>query len=139
PGYRDFAVSAAIVRNRRVPPHISLDINPSSRQVLATLDRDGHVLTLINAGARLHQTGCNGCIGMGQAPATHKISLRTVPRKFPGRSGPPEDQVCRVSPETAAASALAGHIVDPRTLSEPYPRFEDPSDPVIHEELLERP
>ncbi|WP_241991365.1 aconitase family protein [Paraburkholderia sp. RAU2J] len=74
----------------------------------------------------MHKTGCNGCITMGQAPATKGISLRTVPRNFPGRSGTREDQVCLVSPETATASALSGVITDPRTLDMPYPEIADP-------------
>jgi aconitate hydratase len=103
PGYRDFAIVAEIVRGRTAHPRVSLDVNPSSRQILENLIRDGYIGPLIHAGARLHQAGCNGCIGMGQAPATDTISLRTVPRNFPGRSGTREDKVCLVSPETAAA------------------------------------
>jgi aconitate hydratase len=109
--------------DRTVAPNVSLDVNPTSRQILETLVRDGHLQALIHAGARIHQAGCNGCIGMGQAPATGKISLRTVPRNFPGRSGTREDQVCLVSPETAMASALTGEITDPRDLGIPYPKI----------------
>ena len=116
PGYRDFAVAAEIVRGKQIPPRVSFDINPTSRQILENLVHDGHLQSLIHAGARIHQAGCNGCIGMGQAPATDRISLRTVPRNFPGRSGTREDKVCLVSPETAAASALRGAITDPRDL-----------------------
>jgi aconitate hydratase len=76
---------------------------------------------------------------MGQAPATGKISLRTVPRNFPGRSGVKEDKVCLVSPETAASSALTGVITDPRTLEFPYPKISDPADPIIHRDLLTPP
>lgn len=123
PGVRDFAVVAEIVRDRTVAPHVSLDINPSTRQVLSTLTRAGYLNALIEAGARIHQTGCNGCIGMGQAPATGKISVRTVPRNFPGRSGTLDDKVCLVSPETAAASALTGRLTDPRTLGDLSPRY----------------
>ena len=130
PGYRDFAVVAEIVRGKQIPPQVSLDINPTSRQILENLVKDGHLQSLIHAGARIHQAGCNGCIGMGQAPATDRISLRTVPRNFPGRSGTREDKVCLVSPETAAASALRGAITDPRDLATEmaYPRIEDPLD-----------
>lgn len=78
----------------------------------------GYLQMLTRAGARIHQAGCNGCIGMGQAPATGRISLRTVPRNFPGRSGTKEDAVYLCSPETAAASALAGEIVDPRDFAQ---------------------
>ena len=128
PGYRDFAVAASMVKGRRIHDRVSFDVNPTSRQILAQLVRDGHLLSLIQAGARIHQAGCNGCIGMGQAPATGKLSLRTVPRNFPGRSGTPEDQVCLVSPETAAASALTGVITDPRTLGVDYPRIREPAE-----------
>lgn len=139
PGYRDFAVAAEIVKGRQVHPRVSFDINPTSRQILENLVRDGHLLSLLHAGARLHQAGCNGCIGMGQAPATHKLSLRTVPRNFPGRSGTREDKVCLVSPETAAASALTGVITDPRDLDMTYPRIQEPAAPLINTEMLEPP
>jgi aconitate hydratase len=117
PGYRDFAICAHMVKGRKVPDVVSFDINPTSRQLLATLTADARLNDLLKAGARLHQTGCNGCIGMGQAPATGRISLRTVPRNFPGRSGTKEDSVYLCSPETATASALAGKISDPRDIA----------------------
>lgn len=127
PGFRDFAVAAAMTEGRQVHPNVSFDINPTSRQILLELVREGWIGKLLAAGARLHQTGCNGCIGMGQAPATGRISLRTVPRNFPGRSGTREDQVYLVSPETAAASALTGKIADPRTLKMSFPRISEPA------------
>ena len=130
PGYRDFAVAAEIMKGGQVHPRVSFDINPTSRQILENLIRDGHLLALVHACARIHQAGCNGCIGMGQAPATGKLSLRTVPRNFPGRSGTREDKVCLVSPETAAASALKGVITDPRELDMAYPRVRDPATPI---------
>jgi aconitate hydratase len=139
PGYRDFAVPAAVVKGRRVHPGVSFDINPTSRQILENLVRDGMLLDLLHAGARLHQAGCNGCIGMGQAPATGKLSLRTVPRNFPGRSGTRDDMVCLVSPETAAASALAGVVTDPRCLDMPCPRVREPENPIINTDMLEPP
>ena len=139
PGYRDFAVSALMVQDRRVNDRVSFDINPTSRAQLEALVRDGHIAHLLHAGARLHQAGCNGCIGMGQAPATHELSLRTVPRNFPGRSGTREDKVCLVSPETATASALTGVITDPRTLGVPYPRIVDPDNPIINREMFMPP
>ena len=139
PGYRDFAVSAMMVQGQRVNERVSFDINPTSRAQLETLVRDGHVAHLLHAGARLHQAGCNGCIGMGQAPATNQLSLRTVPRNFPGRSGTREDKVCLVSPETATASALSGVITDPRTLDMPYSRIADPDQPIINRALFMAP
>jgi aconitate hydratase len=136
PGFRDFAVPALMVNDRQVHGRVSLDINPTSRQILENLTTKGFLEKLIRCGARIHQAGCNGCIGMGQAPATGKISLRTVPRNFPGRSGTKEDQVYLCSPETAAASALTGVITDPRTLDMPYPRYEDPVEIQINSKML---
>ncbi|MFF4351037.1 aconitate hydratase [Streptomyces sp. NPDC001530] len=114
PGLRDFAVAAAMVRGRQTAPGVSFDVNPSSREILQDLSRAGAVFDLIAAGARLHQAGCLGCIGMGQAPAAGRNSLRTFPRNFAGRSGTEDDAVWLCSPETAAASALTGVITDPR-------------------------
>jgi aconitate hydratase len=139
PGYRDLAVSAMMVQGRQVNDRVSFDINPTSRAQLETLMRDGHVAHLLHAGARLHQAGCNGCIGMGQAPASNELSLRTVPRNFPGRSGTREDKVCLVSPETATASAVTGVITDPRTLDIPYPRIADPDYPIINRAMFMSP
>jgi aconitate hydratase len=136
PGYRDFAIAAQIVRDRQVVDSVSFDINPTSRQMLEELMREGEMTHLIHAGARLHQAGCNGCIGMGQAPASGKISLRTVPRNFPGRTGTKEDKVYLCSPETAAASALTGVITDPRTLDMPYPQVKRPAKRIINREML---
>lgn len=130
PGLRDFWVPAEMVKGRMTHPELSFDVNPSTRQVLENLMAMGSLEHLIRAGARLHQAGCNGCIGMGQAPATGRISLRTVPRNFPGRSGTREDSVYLCSPETATASALIGEITDPRDLPGlmglSYPRFRAP-------------
>jgi aconitate hydratase len=140
PGLRDFAIAAEIVAGKQVFPGISFDINPTSRQILENMTELGILEKLIRAGGRIHQAGCNGCIGMGQAPATGKISLRTVPRNFPGRSGTKEDQVYLCSPETAAASALMGVITDPRTLATKiYPRFTEPKQIVINTAMLLAP
>lgn len=138
PGYRDFAIAAEIVKGKSVAPGLSFDINPSSRQLLIQLSQDGHIASLLSAGARMHQAGCNGCIGMGQAPASGRNSLRTTPRNFPGRSGTREDSVYLCSPETAAASALTGVITDPRKLKMAYPKLKE-SKPVIDDALLEAP
>ncbi len=139
PGLRDFAVAAEIVAGKQVAAQVSFDINPTSRQILENMVSLGLLGKLIHAGARIHQAGCNGCIGMGQAPATGRISLRTVPRNFPGRSGTKEDQVYLCSPETAAASALTGVITDPRTLKMPYPRFSEPTKVIVNTEMLVPP
>jgi len=126
PGYRDFAVAAGMVKGKTIADHVSFDINPTSRQLLQHLIADDHLGSLLAAGARLHQAGCNGCIGMGQAPATGRNSLRTTPRNFAGRSGTPEDAVWLCSPETATATALAGEITDPRTLGDTAPGVDLP-------------
>jgi aconitate hydratase len=143
PGLRDFAVVAAIVRGRQTHPRVSFDINPSSRQILQDLTKMGATFDLIAAGARLHQSGCLGCIGMGQAPATGGNSLRTFPRNFPGRSGTKEDSVFLCSPETAAAAALTGQITDPRDLPRllgiDYPRVELPTQSSVNTAMFERP
>jgi aconitate hydratase len=139
PGLRDFAITALMVDGKRVHNRVSFDVNPTSRQILENLIQLGLLGKLIHAGARLHQAGCNGCIGMGQAPATGRISLRTVPRNFPGRSGAKEDQVYLCGPETAAASALTGVITDPRTLGMAYPNFAEPESILINDQMLVPP
>jgi aconitate hydratase len=143
PGLRDFAILAAITSGRQAHPQVSLDVNPTSRQILADLTKMGSTLSLIQSGARIHQAGCMGCIGMGQAPAIGRNSLRTVPRNFPGRSGTDEDAVWLCSPETAAAAALTGKITDPRELPSAlgidYPQLDLPTPSRGSEALLERP
>ena len=139
PGFRDFAITAQIVKDRQIAESVSFDINPTSRQVLTDLVQEGHIASLLQSGARLHQAGCNGCIGMGQAPATGRNSLRTTPRNFPGRSGTREDSVYLCSPETAAVSALTGVITDPRTWNFKYPKVKDPKKPTVDKNLLEEP
>jgi aconitate hydratase len=139
PGLRDFAVPAMMVTGRQVHPRVSFDVNPTSRQTLEALAGEGWLEALVTAGARLHQAGCNGCIGMGQAPATGKASLRTVPRNFPGRSGTRDDQVYLCSPETAAASALTGKITDPRDLGMAYPLYRAPMRSYANSDMLIAP
>jgi aconitate hydratase len=139
PGFRDFAIAALIVEGKQVNEQVSFDINPTSRQILEDLTKTGMLQKLIRAGARIHQTGCDGCIGMGQAPATGKNSLRTVPRNFPGRSGTEEDAVFLCSPETAAVSALKGEITDPRDLGIEYPVVQEPARTSVNLEMLMPP
>ncbi|WP_339921539.1 aconitate hydratase [uncultured Flavobacterium sp.] len=143
PGLRDFWIVSQIVKGNAVSPEISFDVNPSSRQVLENLMEMGALGPLIAAGARLHQSGCMGCIGMGQAPATNTISLRTMPRNFPGRSGTLDDKIYLCSPETAAAAALTGKITDPRDLETilniSYPQWKEPAKIKIIKEMLIAP
>lgn len=139
PGYRDFAISALIMKDHRAASNVSFDVNPTSRNQLEELANAGLLSLLVHAGARIHQAGCNGCIGMGQAPATGRNSLRTVPRNFPGRSGTEEDSVYLCSPETATASAIKGVMTDPRTLGIPYPKVKLPKKAVINKVMLQPP
>ena len=126
--FRDLMVVARTVEGRHSHQDTTFNINPGSRQVLENVASKGGLIMLLTAGARIHEPGCLGCIGMGQAPGTEQVSLRTFPRNFPGRSGTKDDRVYLCSPETAAAAALKGVITDPRDLSAemPYPRIKDP-------------
>jgi len=143
PSYRDFWITSEIVSGRRVHEDVSFDINPTSRQIIENMVRNGVMLHLVQSGARIHQAGCNGCIGMGQAPASGRNSLRTVPRNFPDRSGTKEDAVFLCSPEVATASALTGKITDPRDLEKlydmSYPKFKQPEDVIVNREMLSAP
>lgn len=143
PGVRDFWIAGAIVKGKATREEVSFDINPTSRQVIQNLIANKGFENLIAAGARFHQSGCMGCIGMGQAPASDTISLRTMPRNFPSRSGTEDDQVYLCSPETAAASALTGKITDPRDLEKlydmKYPRYEYPEKELINTMMLVAP
>ncbi|MEQ8194236.1 MAG: aconitate hydratase [Rhodospirillales bacterium] len=139
PGYRDFVITSLMVKDRRAVNGVSFDVNPSTRSVLTNLTANGYLTSIIESGARIHQTGCNGCNGMGQAPATGKNSLRTTPRNFPGRSGTKDDRVFLCSPETATAAALTGVITDPRDLGMPYPKFEEPEKWIYLKDIIEEP
>ncbi|HYU58504.1 MAG TPA: aconitate hydratase [Actinomycetota bacterium] len=139
PGLRDFAIAAAIVEGRQSHDRVSFDVNPTSREILEQLAETGALADLVAAGARVHQAGCMGCVGMGQAPASGENSLRTVPRNFPGRSGVKDDRVFLASPETTAASALTGVITDPRDLGIPYPRLELPASSAPNTAMLVPP
>ena len=139
PGFRDFAIAARMVDRQSIPTEVSFDINPTSRQVLADLMLDGSIARFVQCGGRLHQTGCNGCNGMGQAPASGKNSLRTTPRNFPGRSGNKDDRVYLCSPETATASALTGRITDPRDIGLEYPAISEPTEVVKLPDAIAKP
>jgi len=143
PGLRDFAIAAAIVAGRQTAPQVSFDVNPTSREILADLTKMGAMTQLVIAGARIHQAGCMGCIGMGEAPASGRNSLRTMPRNFPGRSGTKEDSVWLCSPETAATSALTGVITDPRDWARQaqmdYPKLDLPEQHSVNTAMFVAP
>lgn len=136
--FRDLMITARALEGKHCHPDVSLEINPGSSQALLNVAAAGGVMNLIMAGARIHQSGCLGCIGMGQAPATGAVSLRTFPRNFPGRSGTFPDNVFLCSPETAVASAIFGKITDPRKLGD-YQKISNPEKYVINDENLVPP
>ena len=110
----DIMLVAKILKSKKVHPDVSLTISLGSRQTLLMISKSRALTDLINAGARILECACGPCIGMGQAPSTGAVSLRTFNRNFPGRSGTPNDQVYLCSPATAAVSAIEGVITDPR-------------------------
>jgi len=117
--YSDLMKVAAILRNKTVHPNVSLVISPGSRQVLRMLADNGALSDLIQAGARILESACGPCIGMGQSPPSDSVSVRTFNRNFKGRTGTADAGIYLVSPETAAATALYGRLTDPRDLGEP--------------------
>ena len=114
----DLMMTAAMLKGKTVAPSVSMSVSPGSRQVLRMLSDMGVLSDILLSGARLLECACGPCIGMGFSPNSSGVSLRTFNRNFLGRSGTADGQVYLVSPETAVASALTGHITDPRTLGE---------------------
>lgn len=136
--YMDMMKVAAILKGRTVAQNVSLVISPGSKQVLTMLAQNGALADMVAAGARILESACGPCIGMGQAPCTDAVSLRTFNRNFEGRSGTTSAKVYLVSPEVAAASALTGVLTDPRTLGE-APKIEMPKEFVINDNLVVSP
>lgn len=136
--FRDLMTVCRILDGRRIAPHLSFNVNPGSRQVLENVADQGGVMMLLLAGVQIHQPGCLGCIGMGQAPGTGQVSLRTFPRNFPGRSGTKNDSVYLCSPETAAAAGIFGEITDPRKLGEimAWPNVRNPDKYVLDDSSI---
>ena len=136
--FRDLMVAARMLEGRRVHPDTSFHVNPGSRQVIENVAQAGGLFAYFTSGTRVHEPGCQGCIGMGQAPGTGEVSLRTFPRNFPGRSGTADDKVYLCSPETATAAALKGVITDPRDLAKEmaYPRISDPNPYIVDEKSI---
>ncbi len=132
---RDLIILSEVFKKHNIHRNVSLEVNPGSIQILENLALRGNLVNLLKKGVRIHQSGCLGCIGMGQAPGTDQVSLRTFPRNFPGRSGTKEDQVFLVSPETAIASAIKGHIADPRSLGQ-YPDLNNEYDISVNDSLI---
>ena len=137
--YLDLMSVARIVKGKKIHPDVSLTITPGSKQVFEMIARDGALADLIGAGARILESACGPCIGMGQAPPSRAVSIRTMNRNFPGRSGTPEDQVYLASPYVAAACALKGSITDPRKLGPKPPRVPMPPKFLIDDGLILSP
>jgi aconitate hydratase len=136
--YMDMMKVAAILKGKTINPDVSLVIAPGSKQVLTMLAQNGALADMVSAGARILESACGPCIGMGQAPCTDAVSLRTFNRNFEGRSGTTSAKVYLVSPEVAAASALTGVLTDPRELGE-APKIVMPEEFVINDNLVVAP
>lgn len=134
----DMLKVAHILKGKTVHPDVSLSIAPGSKQVLNMLAENGALAIMIDAGARILESACGPCIGMGQSPNSKGISLRTFNRNFEGRSGTKDAQVYLVSPELAAASALTGYLTDPRTLGE-MPEIQLPETFIINDNMVVPP
>ena len=134
----DMLKVAAILKGKTVCPSVSLSIAPGSKQVLNMLALDGALSDMIDAGARILESACGPCIGMGQSPNSKGVSLRTFNRNFEGRSGTADAGIYLVSPEVAAASALTGVLTDPRELGE-MPEIEMPDEFIINDNMIAMP
>jgi aconitate hydratase len=134
--FMDLMSVAKILRGKKVHPNLSLTITPGSKQVYEMIARNGASSLLISAGARILESACGPCIGMGQSPPSDAISIRTMNRNFPGRSGTPGDRVYLASPYVAAACALKGVITDPRKLGPRSPRILMPRRFLIDDSMI---
>ena len=136
--YADMMKVAAILKGKTVHPEVSLVIAPGSKQVLTMLAQNGALADMVAAGARILESACGPCIGMGQAPASNAVSLRTFNRNFEGRSGTASAKVYLVSPEVAAVSAITGYLTDPREFGE-APQVELPEKFLINDNMIVPP
>jgi predicted aconitate hydratase len=135
-GFDDLAIPAAVLRDQTVYPGLVMTVTPGSRQILDSIAQTGVYADLVRAGARMLEPACGPCVGMGQAPPSDSVSVRTFNRNFPGRSGTPTDRVYLTSPTTAAATALRGVITDPRELGE-YPELpKAPANPAVDDRQI---
>ena len=138
-GFADLAVAAAVLRDETIYPGLVMTVTPGSRQILDSIAETGVYSDLVRAGARMLEPVCGPCVGMGQAPPSDSVSVRTFNRNFPGRSGTMTDRVYLTSPTTAVATALRGVITDPRELGE-YPQLpEAPANPSVDDRQILAP
>jgi aconitate hydratase len=136
--YKELMVVAAAVQGRKIDPGVSLHITPGSRQVLETITRNGGLAEMVSAGARIMESACDGCIGLGSSPASGSVSIRSFNRNWKGRSGTADDNVYLASPETCIAAALTGVITDPKKLGD-YPVIDMPDHFVIDDSMIIQP
>jgi aconitate hydratase len=132
---RDLKTVAALLKGKKISDRVSLTISPGSRQVLENLAASGELVDIISSGARILENACGPCIGIGQAPQTDAVSIRTFNRNFKGRSGTQSAQVYLASPETAVAAAVYGEITDPRKLGK-YPEITLPESIMIDDGMF---
>jgi aconitate hydratase len=132
---RDLKIVSGLLKGKKISDNVSLTISPGSRQALQNLAASGELEPLIQSGARILENACGPCIGIGQAPTTEGVSLRTFNRNFKGRSGTHDSKVYLVSPETAVASAVTGEITDPRKLSK-YPEIRLPEKFILSDNMF---
>jgi len=137
--YKDLVTVAKILRGRHVHEGVSLVITPGSRQVLENLAKNGYLADFLGAGARLTESSCGFCIGASHSPESGGVSVRTSNRNFPGRSGTEDAEVYLTSPETAAASAVTGKLVDPRDMPLPYPGTDMPERFHVNDDMIVEP
>jgi len=133
--YRELMTVAYLLKDRKIHPNITMAVNPGSKQVLEMVSKEGAMYNIVAAGARLLESGCNGCIGMGSAPGTNWVSVRSFNRNWPGRSGTKDDKVYLTSPEVCVACAITGKITDPRDLGE-YPEIPWPDRFIIDDSAI---
>jgi len=141
--YADLMMAAKVLKGRRIHPAVEFAVAPGSREILNMLAANGALADIISAGARVLESACGPCIGLGLSPADGVVSLRTFNRNFAGRSGTKDDRIYLVSPETAVASALTGEITDPRKMGElfaiEYPKIEMPEEFIVNDNMIEPP
>lgn len=134
--YKDLVTVAEVLKDEKANPDISLSVAPGSKQVFQMIAADGHLADLIASGARIMESACGFCIGMGQAPKTDAVSVRTNNRNFYGRSGTASAGIYLVSPETAAATAITGKLTDPRELGKEYPQIAEPEGFIVDDSMI---
>jgi aconitate hydratase len=137
--FHDLGIAGRMLKGRAVSPGLSMTVTPGSKQVFESIARAGALMDIIGAGARILESGCGPCIGMGQAPPSGGVSVRSFNRNFEGRSGTMDARVFLASPETCVATALKGVITDPRDLGIPYEQVDEPESYPLNDNMLLAP